>query len=94
MTGTCASDYTLPTPYICSPGTGVQTVEVGWIVGPPNSDYNTHLFVYSTQDGYNDTSCWAGFSSDSYYCVPTQWFVEYSGAAYYPQMALPGFGWV
>jgi hypothetical protein len=88
MTGTCASDYTLSTPYICSPGTGVQTVEAGWIVGPPNSDYNTHLFVYSTQDGYNNTSCWAGFSSDSYYCVPTQWFVEYSGAAYYPQMTL------
>jgi hypothetical protein len=88
MTGTCAADFSLTPPYECTKSNWVQTVEVGWIVGPPNYDVYTHLFVYSTQDGYQNTSCWAGYASGSGFCPSTQWFVEYEGAAYWPNMTL------
>jgi hypothetical protein len=67
LTGSCASDSFVGScgtsacaPYTCSnANTQVQSLEVGWIVGSPNSDANPHLFVFTTTDGYGSSSCFA-----------------------------------
>jgi hypothetical protein len=46
---------------VAGSGSGLQTVEAGWQVYPNRQDshiYDAHLFIYSTQDGYNNTGCY------------------------------------
>jgi len=53
-------------------GTGLQSVELGWQVFKDRTgDSNPHLFIYSTQDGYNATGCYDLTCSD---------FVQVSGS--------------
>jgi hypothetical protein len=89
LTGTCVADPDFP--QTCGSSNWVQSVEVGWIVGgpyedPPYEDLNAHLFFYSTQDGYQQTGCWAGEIPAE--CVSADTFIEYSGAPYMPGMTV------
>lgn len=63
----------------------IQSVEAGWNVDPGlYGDENSHLFVFSTTDGYQTTGCynnWPGTGN----CVP---WVQ-SSSRYAPGMILP-----
>ncbi|MGM9487058.1 neprosin family prolyl endopeptidase [Ideonella sp. YS5] len=47
---------------VAGSGSGLQTVEAGWQVYPnrhlSSHPSDAHLFIYSTQDGYNNTGCY------------------------------------
>ena len=46
---------------VAGSGSGLQTVEAGWQVYPNRQDshiHDAHLFIYSTQDGYDNTGCY------------------------------------
>jgi hypothetical protein len=65
----------------------VQSVELGWHVDPGvESDTNTHLFVYSTQNGYNLGD---GFPGNCYNLTCSQ-FVQVSSPAFYPGETVTG----
>jgi hypothetical protein len=64
QTGGC--EYWL-SPYSCDPPTesggsneAVQSIEVGWVVGNNSGDTLTHLFSYTTVDGYYQEAWYAG----------------------------------
>jgi hypothetical protein len=73
-------------------GNAVQSVEVGWMVGNAAADGNPHLFVFSTQDGYYQKSCFAGEGGN---CCPapgsgqgTDCWVAAPGAPYVVNQSL------
>ncbi len=91
----------------------VQTIELGWMVAPGQyqscittpctPDWNPHLFIFSTQDGYWSTGCYDGlpcnnppacsFGSQPCTSYPNNLepnpFMGMPGAAYAPGQALP-----
>lgn len=76
----------------CSPGTCVQSIELGWEVLPgvdlPNGGVtdgvDPYVFTYSTLDGYNSTGCYDDVGGDPGSCTP---FVPLAGL---PSSVSPG----
>jgi hypothetical protein len=83
------------------PSNPIQSVEVGWEVNPQvegstnSPDYATHLFTFSTQDGYYATGCYnlqtnCGTIANYYFGAqraPNQ-FVQWPNAPFFPGMTI------
>lgn len=80
-TGTCEYPSNCTTG---ASGNAVQSVELGWNVdNGVNQDDNTHLFSFSTQNGYNLNTNGGG-------CYNTCSFVPVSSPAYVPGQTISG----
>jgi hypothetical protein len=80
-TGTCEYPSNCTTG---ASGNAVQSVELGWnIDNDVNGDDNTHLFTFSTQNGYNLNTNGGG-------CYNTCSFIPVSSPAYTPGQTISG----
>jgi hypothetical protein len=83
--GLCAGDHSLSQTWLTGgSGNGLQTVELGWNVDPvlyaSSNQFKTHLFIYSTTDGYQPNTAGAGcYNNKGSNCVP---YVACPGAQY------------
>ena len=67
-------------------GNAVQSAEFGWLVQwDVNSDTNTHIFTFSTQNGYDQSSSGAGC-----YNLTCNQFVQVSNPPFYPGQTISG----
>lgn len=85
------------TQYPCSAPNCEQSLEVGWNVdmglygdGGDDDQGNTHLFIFSTRDGYSYTGCYNLITSCSFSgrSFSGSGFVMYPGAIYTPGQVL------